>query len=104
MGPVAPESASVHGVGHVLRWFFDRPGLVGSPSFLVAENDLELHGFTSSNAPIYPVRLVSSDRCLGDEDNIAGIVLIYEAAPFPSIEPFDGPVTPPHKQSLHWRG
>lgn len=52
---------------------FRQPEENHTPS-LLADNDVELHGFTFTNALLDPVRVVPCDSCLVDEDVLAGLL------------------------------
>lgn len=88
--PVAPESASVRGVRVALHWYSVWPSHVGSPSSLLAGNEIELYGFTFAHAPLDLVRVVQGDCCLVDEYVFEGVFAIDEAVSVFYVKPLNG--------------
>lgn len=87
---MAPEPASIRGVGAALHWFFILPSQVGSLSSLLAGNDVESYSFTFAHTSIDLVRVVHGDRSLVDEDVLTGVVAIDEAIYVLYVRPFKG--------------
>lgn len=87
---VALEPASVRSVGTALHWFSIRHGYVGSLSFLFADNDVKLYGLSFTHTRFDLVRVASGDRCLVDENVLAGVIAFDEAVPVLDNKPFNG--------------
>lgn len=77
--PAAPELSSVRGVGAASHRFSVMPSHVCTLLSLLADNDVELCGFTVAHTPLALVLVVPGDRCLVDKYVLAGVVGIDKA-------------------------
>lgn len=76
------ERVSVRGVGAALHWVSVRPSHVRSLPFIPADNDVQLFSFMFTHASLDLVGIVPGDRCLADEDGLAGVVANDEDVAF----------------------